>query len=212
MHYDLTVVIPVYNEEVCIENVVRSWLEMLDRLSIQYQMLVLNDGSTDDTLTHLISFDHPCQEVIDKPNSGHEIFLADDYISDMKTRETSWAKWEALKHNIRDDHRLMGCRFHLFRFMFYFHIMTSHRRFLNSQHNLQSGPAVISGHLGCSFLSSATYEMSLYRFPFAWTNDRFLLISDLLTDRTVVIYDHTAFGTQNADRAITQSQRPAGIH
>ena len=54
MHYDLTVVIPVYNEEACIENVVRSWLEMLDRLSIQYQMLVLNDGSTDDTLTHLI--------------------------------------------------------------------------------------------------------------------------------------------------------------
>ena len=71
MHYDLTVVIPVYNEEACIENVVRSWLEMLDRLSIQYQMLVLNDGSTDDTLTHLISFDHPSLQVIDKPTSGH---------------------------------------------------------------------------------------------------------------------------------------------
>lgn len=71
MHYDLAVVIPVYNEEACIENVVQSWLVMLDRLSVQYHMLVLNDGSTDETLSHLTAFDHPRLEVVDKPNSGH---------------------------------------------------------------------------------------------------------------------------------------------
>ena len=160
-------------------------------------------GTQPDVQIGMANSYEPDSLIEQKPAKTHTVILSAPIAP-------SWAKWEALKHNIRDDHRLMGCRIRLFRFMFYFHRMTSHRRFLNGQHNLQSSPAVISGHLGCSFLRSATYEMFLYRFPFAWPDDRFLLLSDFLTYRTVAIYDHTAFGTQNADGAITQARCPTG--
>ncbi len=69
---DLAIVMPVYNEEACIARVVRSWLEMLDALEIDYRMLVLNDGSKDGTAAELAQFrDDRRVELIDKTNSGH---------------------------------------------------------------------------------------------------------------------------------------------
>jgi dolichol-phosphate mannosyltransferase len=45
----LSVVIPVYNEEGCIEGVVEGLLERLERQRIEHEVLVVNDNSTDGT-------------------------------------------------------------------------------------------------------------------------------------------------------------------
>lgn len=69
---DLTVVMPVYNEAACIQDVVRAWLAMLDRLAIRYTLLVVNDGSRDATQARLAALaGTPNLSVLDKPNEGH---------------------------------------------------------------------------------------------------------------------------------------------
>ncbi len=69
---DLAVVMPVYNEEACIVDVVKSWSAVLSGLNIAYQILVLNDGSRDGTKDVLATFaDDERVEVINKANSGH---------------------------------------------------------------------------------------------------------------------------------------------
>ena len=72
MPLDLALVMPVYNEESCIRQVVESWKALLQSLNIDFQMLVLNDGSTDRTAEELQSFTgDPFIEIINKRNSGH---------------------------------------------------------------------------------------------------------------------------------------------
>ena len=46
---ELIVIIPVYNEEEIIAEVVQSWHVMLDGLNIPYEMHLYNDGSKDNT-------------------------------------------------------------------------------------------------------------------------------------------------------------------
>lgn len=70
----LVIVIPVYNEAVTIRSVVLEWTQILTRLKIDYQFLLLNDGSMDNTLEVLreIEASSPANlVVVDKPNSGH---------------------------------------------------------------------------------------------------------------------------------------------
>ena len=45
----LSVVMPVYNERESIEQVVRDWIAELDQLNLDYEFLVLDDGSVDGT-------------------------------------------------------------------------------------------------------------------------------------------------------------------
>ena len=72
MSLDLMVVMPVYNEEECIEAVVRSWREKIATLTPNFVILVLNDGSKDGTAAALQSFEGDAQvRVINKTNSGH---------------------------------------------------------------------------------------------------------------------------------------------
>jgi len=69
---DLAVVMPVYNEQDCIVDVVGAWRAMLGRLDIDFCVLVLNDGSRDATGDRLTAFAaDPCIRVIDKENTGH---------------------------------------------------------------------------------------------------------------------------------------------
>jgi glycosyltransferase involved in cell wall biosynthesis len=69
---ELAVVMPVYNEQDCIDSVVRSWLEVLGGLEIDFRIVVVNDGSSDDTGKVLEHFSgHPSVEVVTKPNGGH---------------------------------------------------------------------------------------------------------------------------------------------
>ena len=72
MAHELVLVMPVYNEEACIADVVRGWRDQFTRLNIDFHMLILNDGSRDDTAGALAAFDDDEKvEVIDKTNSGH---------------------------------------------------------------------------------------------------------------------------------------------
>jgi dolichol-phosphate mannosyltransferase len=69
---NLAVVMPVYNEEECIEKVVDAWLGILEALRIDFVMILLNDGSTDGTAGVLHRFaSDPRIMLVNKPNSGH---------------------------------------------------------------------------------------------------------------------------------------------
>ncbi len=70
--HDLTLVMPIYNEEGCIAEVVEAWLRILERLQISFSMILLDDGSTDGTAGILQRFSSdPRIVVIKKSNSGH---------------------------------------------------------------------------------------------------------------------------------------------
>jgi len=72
MNLDLALVMPVYNEESCIEEVVHSWFETLSSLDISFRMIVLNDGSSDNTGKVLEKYkNNNWVHVINKPNGGH---------------------------------------------------------------------------------------------------------------------------------------------
>jgi glycosyltransferase involved in cell wall biosynthesis len=71
--YDLKVIIPVYNEEGAIKNVIKDWSSELSKLNINFQLITYNDGSKDSTLSFLKSLQKEflVLKVIDKKNSGH---------------------------------------------------------------------------------------------------------------------------------------------
>jgi len=70
---ELTVIMPVYNEDDVISQVLTGWMKELRRLDIDFELFIYNDGSTDDTLERIRKFEKTNEEieVIDKPNSGH---------------------------------------------------------------------------------------------------------------------------------------------
>ena len=73
MSPELTVVVPVYNEEACIGEVLSGWVQELKKLCINFQIIVLNDGSIDQTGKTLarLSVEFPEIIIINKSNSGH---------------------------------------------------------------------------------------------------------------------------------------------
>jgi len=72
MSCDLALVMPVYNEEECIAEVIRSWRAMLARCGMDFRMIVLNDGSRDGTARVLAGFEGDERiEVVHKENTGH---------------------------------------------------------------------------------------------------------------------------------------------
>jgi dolichol-phosphate mannosyltransferase len=69
---ELSVVMPTYNEEACITEVVQSWRDALEALGMPFLIVVLNDGSTDGTEQALAAFESDYRvAVVTKPNSGH---------------------------------------------------------------------------------------------------------------------------------------------
>ncbi len=69
----LCVILPVYNEEAVVGDVLRKWDEELGRLGIDYVIRPYNDGSKDGSLQVMRDFAaaHKRVEVRDKANSGH---------------------------------------------------------------------------------------------------------------------------------------------
>lgn len=70
---ELTVVMPVFNEEAAIGGVVRAWAAELDRLGIDYELRVYDDGSRDATagILERLARELPRLVVTSKPNTGH---------------------------------------------------------------------------------------------------------------------------------------------
>jgi len=69
----LSVVIPVYNEQSCIKNVVIAVTEALQRESIPYEVAIVNDNSTDgteDVLKELVLRDSHVRYVNNRPPHG----------------------------------------------------------------------------------------------------------------------------------------------
>jgi glycosyltransferase involved in cell wall biosynthesis len=88
-HPELAMVMPVYNEEGAIRNVVRKWTDELQRFGIDFEIHAYNDGSKDQSLQILKDLAQTNQRLIvhDKPNSGHGPTILQGY------RENSDAQW-----------------------------------------------------------------------------------------------------------------------
>lgn len=70
--YQLVLVMPVYNEQECVVDVVQGWRDELTRIGIDFLLLVINDGSRDLSGERLARFvEDPRVRVINKANSGH---------------------------------------------------------------------------------------------------------------------------------------------
>lgn len=64
---------PVYNEEGIVGQVADSWLEVLDDLGIEYELVAIVDGATDasEQILRSVAERHPRLVVDTKANSGH---------------------------------------------------------------------------------------------------------------------------------------------
>lgn len=72
----ISVIVPVYNEELVIEHTYERLNNVLVNLNIDYEMIFVNDGSKDSTLTKLkkLSEEHSKVKVVDfSRNFGHQI-------------------------------------------------------------------------------------------------------------------------------------------
>jgi dolichol-phosphate mannosyltransferase len=71
---DLIVVMPVFNEAASIETVVREWTAELALSGAKFELLVINDGSTDQTARILSEIQESSGQnlrIINRPNQGH---------------------------------------------------------------------------------------------------------------------------------------------
>ena len=86
---DLAVVIPVYNEEKNIKNCIESWTQVLSGLQIQYLLIILNDGSWDNTKRALSEL--PQQQsihIVHKRNEGHGPTILNGYV--LASESAQW--------------------------------------------------------------------------------------------------------------------------
>jgi len=121
--YELALVMPVYNEEGCVAEVVRSWRDMLRASGINFVMIVINDGSRDRTADILQGLAGDGQiRVIHQANAGHgptvlkgyaqAVTLADWVFqcdSDNEMGPDSFGGLWAMRH---EADAVFGCRRH----------------------------------------------------------------------------------------------------
>tara|TARA_R110002074_G_scaffold402118_1_gene603809 strand:- start:4000 stop:4695 length:696 start_codon:yes stop_codon:yes gene_type:complete len=119
----LKVIIPVYNEEGAITEVISDWTSTLEKLKIDFLIYVFNDGSKDNTLEIIqdLSKNNDKLIVIDKPNSGHGPTILKGYKenldaewlfqidSDNELRANEFEKFWKLRY---DFDFLIGTRIH----------------------------------------------------------------------------------------------------
>ena len=69
---DVAVVIPVFNEEKLIGECINEWLNILDSVNLNYEILIIDDGSSDATISIVERYgDNQNIQVIIKQNEGH---------------------------------------------------------------------------------------------------------------------------------------------
>lgn len=71
---ELSVVIPCYNESDAIEGVVREWIAFLETTVESFEILIINDGSTDGTgrILDRLRKEHKALRVMHQLNLGHD--------------------------------------------------------------------------------------------------------------------------------------------
>jgi len=76
----VVVVMPAYNEEVCIAQICREWLDMLESVEGS-RLMVIDDGSTDRTpaILQAVAVAHPALEVVHQRNAGHGAAILNGY-------------------------------------------------------------------------------------------------------------------------------------
>lgn len=69
----LYIIIPAYNEESNIENVINDWYKVINNLSKDSRLVIIDDGSKDNTLNIInkLKDKYPKLISLTKPNSGH---------------------------------------------------------------------------------------------------------------------------------------------
>lgn len=114
MQDSLYIVMPAYNEEANIEEVVKEWHPVVEKTGPESRLIVVNDGSKDKTYEKLLelSKNYPQLEPVTKANSGHGATVlyaynyalehGADYIfqtdSDGQTRpDEFWPFWDDRK-------------------------------------------------------------------------------------------------------------------
>ena len=77
----LSIILPVYNEAGIVQDVITSWLIILKKLKISFEIRIYNDGSSDTSLEKINSIAENQSQiiVIDKKNSGHGPTLLQGY-------------------------------------------------------------------------------------------------------------------------------------
>ena len=69
---DVAVVIPVFNEEKLIGECINEWLNVLDSVNLNYDILIIDDGSSDATISKVERYgDNQNIQMIIKQNEGH---------------------------------------------------------------------------------------------------------------------------------------------
>lgn len=86
-----SVVIPLYNKEKCIANTIQS---VLDQTFADFEIIVVNDGSTDNGLSIVQSFEDDRITIIHKPNGG---------VSSARNQGIKEAKYEWIAFLDADD-------------------------------------------------------------------------------------------------------------
>lgn len=78
---ELIIVIPAYNEEGCLEKVLREWTNGVQKLNLNFILFVVNDGSTDKTelILQMVSAEIPQVKFVTQVNAGHGVALRKGY-------------------------------------------------------------------------------------------------------------------------------------
>jgi dolichol-phosphate mannosyltransferase len=83
---ELAVVMPVYNEAECIQQVLTSWTSTLTQLRIRFRLVLIDDGSTDGTAKILETLGgEPWIDIITQKNAGHGPALLNGYAHAVET-------------------------------------------------------------------------------------------------------------------------------
>mgnify|MGYP001170989747 CR=1 FL=1 len=81
----ITAIIPAYNESACIHDVMASWMQVLYSIDHEYTIIVIDDGSTDDTYDIISSMKDDHLKAVKNHNAGHGATIYDGYIKALQT-------------------------------------------------------------------------------------------------------------------------------
>jgi dolichol-phosphate mannosyltransferase len=87
------VIIPIYNEAESIESVVKEWINIFMEMNIDFQFVLLNDGSSDSTLSvlQILESSFPNNIIsVNKPNSGHGRTCRVGYDAAVEAPSVEW--------------------------------------------------------------------------------------------------------------------------